>query len=98
MSENIVHQIIQKANKKRVSFEILNQPEQQAVNEAAEQIQQQYGIEFLPEDVIVCINRSKGNICCYETLICERAKMFRKYGGREGWLIFKSLMNDTDDE
>lgn len=98
MSENIVHQIIQKANKKRVSFESLNHIEQQAVDEVAKQIQQQYGIEFLPEDIVTCINRSKGNICCYETLVCERVKMFRKYGGREGWLLFKSLMNDIDDE
>lgn len=98
MPDNLIPQIIQQAKSKRISFENLTPLEQQTVDDEAKRIQQKYNSEFLSEDVITCINRSKGNICCYETLINERVKMFCKYGGRAGWLVFKSLMNDIDDE
>ncbi len=98
MPDNFIHQIIQKAKSKRIIFEKLSEPEQQAIDDFAKQIQLKNNIRFLSEDIITCINRSKGNICCCDTLINERVKMFRKYGGREGWLLFKSLMNDIDDE
>lgn len=98
MTENLIPNLIQQAKNKRIVFDDLTKQEQQAIVEFADEIQQKSKIDFLVEDVIYCINKSKGCPSCCATLLNQRLDMFRKYNGRSGWLLFKAQLNSTDEE
>lgn len=98
MTDNLIQNLIQQAKNKRIVFDVLTKQEQQAIEDFANGIQQTSKMEFLVEDVIYCINKSKGCPSCCATLINQRLEMFRNYHGRSGWLLFKDQLNRTDDE
>ena len=79
---------------KKIDFDNLTPNEKQIVEKLAHRIQQVYKIEFLSEDVVCCINRCKGDVCFFEQAIDDRTKMFKKHGGRAGWVLYKKLLND----
>jgi len=92
--QNIIPQLIVKAKSKKIVFENLTTQEQQAVSNFAQQIQQMNKIEFLSEDIICCINKSKGCPNCCAELINEKIKTFKEHGSRAAWVLYKKLLND----